>query len=55
VRTEGLRYEVTVIDPHTFTRPWTAGLNLGPAWTSSSTPVTRELRHAEHAERRAGG
>ena len=25
-----LRYEVTVIDPHTFSRPWTAALNLGP-------------------------
>jgi hypothetical protein len=26
----GLRYEVTVIDPQTFTRPWTAALNLKP-------------------------
>ena len=26
----GLRYEVTVDDPHTFTRPWTAALNLAP-------------------------
>ncbi len=26
----GLRYEVTVDDPHTFTRPWTAALNLTP-------------------------
>jgi hypothetical protein len=25
---KGLRYEVTVDDPHTFTRPWTAALNL---------------------------
>ena len=30
VRHKRLRYEVTVIDPHTFTRPWTAALNLGP-------------------------
>jgi hypothetical protein len=27
---KGLRYEVTVDDPHTFTRPWTAALNLKP-------------------------
>ncbi|HEV8392780.1 MAG TPA: hypothetical protein VGQ37_00840 [Vicinamibacterales bacterium] len=26
----GLRYEVTVEDPHTFTRSWTAALNLTP-------------------------
>jgi hypothetical protein len=26
---KGIRYEVTVNDPHTFTRPWTAALNLG--------------------------
>jgi len=26
---KGLRYEVTIVDPHTFTRPWTAALNLG--------------------------
>jgi hypothetical protein len=26
----GLRYEVTVEDPHTFARPWTAALNLTP-------------------------
>jgi hypothetical protein len=26
----GLRYEVTISDPHTFTRPWTAALNLTP-------------------------
>ena len=25
-----LRYEVTVLDPHTFTRPWTAVVNLAP-------------------------
>jgi hypothetical protein len=25
---KGLRYEVTIDDPHTFTRPWTAALNL---------------------------
>ncbi len=25
-----LRYEVTIDDPHTFTRPWTAALNLTP-------------------------
>jgi hypothetical protein len=24
----GVRYEVTIDDPHTFTRPWTAALNL---------------------------
>jgi hypothetical protein len=30
VRQKRLRYEVTVADPHTFTRPWTAVLNLGP-------------------------
>jgi hypothetical protein len=30
VRHKKLRYEVTVIDPHTFTRPWTAVVNLGP-------------------------
>ena len=29
--TGGLRYEVTVNDPTTFTRPWTAALNLRPA------------------------
>ncbi len=28
---KGLRYEVTVDDPKTFTRPWTAALNLQPA------------------------
>ncbi len=27
---EGLQYDVTVDDPHTFTRPWTARLNLTP-------------------------
>ena len=27
---KGLRYEVTVDDPHTFTRPWTTALNLKP-------------------------
>ena len=27
---KGLRYEVTVDDRHTFTRPWTAALNLKP-------------------------
>jgi hypothetical protein len=27
---KGIRYEVTVDDPHTFTRPWTAALNLTP-------------------------
>ena len=27
---KGLRYEVTVDDRHTFTRPWTAALNLRP-------------------------
>jgi len=27
---KGLRYEVTVDDPHTFTRSWTAALNLTP-------------------------
>jgi hypothetical protein len=26
---KGIRYEVTVSDPHTFTRAWTAALNLG--------------------------
>ena len=26
----GLRYEVTVDDPHTWTRPWTAALDLAP-------------------------
>jgi hypothetical protein len=26
----GVRYQVTVDDPHTFTRPWTAALNLSP-------------------------
>jgi hypothetical protein len=26
---KGIRYEVMVSDPHTFTRPWTAALNLG--------------------------
>jgi hypothetical protein len=26
----GLRYEVTIDDPHTFTRAWTAALNLTP-------------------------
>jgi hypothetical protein len=26
----GLRYEVTVNDPHTFVKPWTAALNLTP-------------------------
>jgi hypothetical protein len=28
VQRTGLRYEVTVDDPHTFTRPWTAAVNL---------------------------
>jgi hypothetical protein len=28
---KGLRYEVTIDDPKTFTRPWTAALNLQPA------------------------
>jgi hypothetical protein len=27
---KGLRYEVTVDDPQTFSRPWTAALNLAP-------------------------
>jgi hypothetical protein len=27
---DGLRYEVTVEDPHTWTRPWTAALDLQP-------------------------
>jgi hypothetical protein len=27
---KGIRYEVTVDDPHTFARPWTAALNLTP-------------------------
>ena len=30
VHHQRLRYEVTVTDPHTFTRPWTAAVNLGP-------------------------
>ena len=30
VQRKKLRYEVTVDDPHTFTRPWTAAVNLGP-------------------------
>jgi hypothetical protein len=29
VHHQGLRYEVTVDDPHTFTRRWTAAVNLG--------------------------
>jgi hypothetical protein len=27
---KGIRYEVTITDPHTFTRPWRAALNLAP-------------------------
>ena len=37
-----LRYEVTVDDPHTFTRPWTAALNLDcHSPISSSTRATK--------------
>ena len=29
-RADALRYEVTIDDPHTFARPWTAVLDLEP-------------------------
>jgi hypothetical protein len=59
---KGLRYEVTVDDPHTFEKPWTAALNLTPTSNlfeygchEGNYAMRNILSAARSEERRASG
>ena len=52
---ETVRYEVTVADPTTFSRPWTAALSLEDRDHAGRVRVRvprRQLRDAQHPQRR---
>ena len=54
-----VRYEVTVEDPATFSRPWTAALSLRDRQSAGAGARVRvprgQLRDDEHPQRRPGG